>query len=386
MIVRQIADSIRKTLAMYPVLAITGPRQSGKTTMLKTMFADYRYISLENPDIRQYAIEDPNRFLQEFDDKVIFDEVQRVPELFSYIQTLVDKSDIMGQYILSGSQNFNLMERISQSLAGRVAIFKLLPLSIHELSAQELPSNNFASSIIKGGYPAIYSRQIPTTTFFNNYIQTYVERDLRELLKVKDLNEFKRFLKLCAGRVGQQLNLSNLSKDAGISLPTVNSWLSMLETSYITYQLPPFFNNFNKRLVKSNKLYFYDTGLACYLLGIKNEESLHKSPFKGSLFENLIINEYFKSSYNANDPREFYYWRDSNGHEVDLLMSNDTVYDIIEIKSTQTILPALFEGLDKLRSFGQSSIGNSILVYGGNDSQNRTQYDIRAWNQAGFKN
>jgi predicted AAA+ superfamily ATPase len=380
MIERNIAKVINELMLVYSVIALTGPRQSGKTTLLKSMFKDYRYVSLENPDNRLFAEQDPNGFLELYNQKVIFDEVQRVPSLFSYIQTLVDESKIMGQFILSGSQNFSLIKSITQSLAGRVALFKLLPFDFEELQSQNLLPPDYASMIMRGCYPALYDRPIPTTAFYANYIETYVERDLSEILNVKDIRLFRIFLKLCAGRIGQQLNLTNLANETGISIPTVKSWLSILESSYIAYQLPPFFNNFNKRLVKSTKLYFYDTGLVSYLLGIKSEKSIQESEFKGALFENLVINEYIKQNYHHNLYREFYYWRDSNGHEVDLLVSNETAYDIIEIKATKTILPKLFDGLDLLKNIGKEKIDRKILVYGGKESQNRSNYKVWAWN------
>lgn len=380
MVNRIIADSINQIIGLYPVIAVTGPRQSGKTTLLKNMFSDYRYVSLENPDTRSFAEQDPNGFLALYNQKVIFDEVQNVPTLFSYIQTLVDESKMMGQFILSGSQNFNLMKNITQSLAGRVALFKLLPFSFEELKLNNLLAPDYPSMIVRGCYPALYDRPIPTSTFYANYIETYIERDLTGLLQVKDIRLFRAFLKLCAARVGQQLNLTNLANEAGISVPTVKSWLSILESSYIVYQLAPFYNNFNKRLVKSTKLYFYDTGLVSFLLAIKNETSLYESEFKGALFENMVINEYLKQNYHHNLFKEFYYWRDSNGHEVDLMVSNDTNYDIVEIKATQTILPKLFEGLDQLAIIGGKSIHRKILVYGGNQTQTRTDYKVWAWN------
>ncbi len=380
MIERNIAKVINELMLVYPVIALTGPRQSGKTTLLKSMFKDYRYVSLENPDNRLFAEQDPNGFLELYNQKVIFDEVQRVPSLFSYIQTLVDESKIMGQFILSGSQNFSLIKSITQSLAGRVALFKLLPFDFEELQSQNLLPHDYASMIMRGCYPALYDRPIPTTAFYANYIETYVERDLSEILNVKDIRLFRIFLKLCAGRIGQQLNLTNLAKEAGISIPTVKSWLSILESSYIAYQLPPFFNNFNKRLVKSAKLYFYDTGLVSYLLGIKSEKSIQESEFKGALFENMVINEYIKQNYHHNLYHEFYFWRDSNGHEVDLLVSNETAYDIVEIKATKTILPKLFDGLDLLKNIGKEKINRKVLVYGGKESQNRSNYKVWAWN------
>ncbi|HMT52672.1 MAG TPA: ATP-binding protein [Saprospiraceae bacterium] len=379
MVNRTIVEGINAYMQRYPVVALTGPRQSGKTTLLKGMFPDFRYVSLENPDNRAFAENDPNGFLQLYDQKVILDEVQRVPALLSYIQTIVDSNNMMGQFILSGSQNFNLMKSITQSLAGRVALFKLLPFDMTELKSADLLPSDYEQLIIKGCYPALYDRSIPFASFYANYIETYIQRDVTELLSIRDFGLFRTFLKLCAARIGQQLNIANLSSETGVSVPTLRSWISILESSYIMYQLPPFFKNFNKRLVKSPKLYFYDTGLASFLLGIRNEKTLLESEFKGALFENMIITEYVKQNYHNNLYHDFYYWRDSNGHEVDLLVSNDTAYDAIEIKSTKTILPKQFAGLDFLANIGGDAIRRKILVYGGDSSQKRTHYQIWAW-------
>jgi len=379
MVNRTIVEGINAYMQRYPVVALTGPRQSGKTTLLKGMFPDFRYVSLENPDNRAFAENDPNGFLQLYDQKVILDEVQRVPALLSYIQTIVDSNNMMGQFILSGSQNFNLMKSITQSLAGRVALFKLLPFDMTELKSADLLPSDYEQLILKGSYPALYDRSIPFASFYANYIETYIQRDVTELLSIRDFGLFRTFLKLCAARIGQQLNIANLSSETGVSVPTLRSWISILESSYIMYQLPPFFKNFNKRLVKSPKLYFYDTGLASFLLGIRNEKTLLESEFKGALFENMIITEYVKQNYHNNLYHDFYYWRDSNGHEVDLLVSNDTAYDAIEIKSTKTILPKQFAGLDFLANIGGDAIRRKILVYGGDSSQKRTHYQIWDW-------
>lgn len=386
MIKRNIESEVKETMKFYPIIVITGPRQSGKTTFLKNAFPDFEYISFENPDVRLFIENDTNGFLEKHSEKVIFDEVQLIPNLFSYLQTKVDATGKMGQFILSGSQNFNLMKNITQSLAGRVAPFKLLPLDNNELKTSNLLPSDYSEAIIRGFYPALFDRQIPTTTFYANYVDTYVQRDLKDLLRVKDLQAFKVFLKLCAARLGQQLNISNLAKDAGISTITAKSWLSILETSYVLYTLPPFYKNFNKRLVKTPKLYFFDTGVACFLLGIKNEKSLTESNFKGALFENLIINEYTKQNYNSNLQRNFYYWRDSNGHEVDLMISNNLAYDIVEIKATKTIMSNLFYGLDMLASIGAEDINVKTLVYGGAENQNRTNYKVKSWQDVEIEN
>jgi uncharacterized protein len=379
MIKRNIISEILEISKMYPIISVNGPRQSGKTTMLKQAFPEYEYISLENPDNRLFAENDPNGFLDKYSSGVILDEVQNVPQLFSYIQTFVDNSGLMGMFILSGSQNFLLMEAISQSLAGRVAIFKLMPFDFSELSSGGYLSTTYEDMIIKGAYPALFHRNIPPSTFYSNYIETYVERDVLKVLNIKDLGVFRTFLRLCAGRVGQQLNYTTLANDADISLPTVHAWLSILESSFIAYRLQPFFNNFNKRLVKSPKLYFYDTGLASYLLGIRKPDALTKSSYTGHLFENLIVNELMKQNYHLSLRKDFYYWRDSNKNEVDLIISNETGYNIVEIKSTRTVVNDLFESLDKLGNLAGEIIKNKILVYGGTDSQKRTQYTVWGW-------
>ncbi len=271
---REIEIPIRKYGIKYPVIALTGPRQSGKTTLLKTLFPDYEYVSLENQDIRSFAETDPNGFLDRYAEKIIFDEVQRVPPLFSYIQTRVDESPGMGRYILSGSQNFHLMENITQSLAGRVAIFKLFPFDLQELNSYNLINEDYLENLVKGFYPAIFDREIPSRIFYSNYIQTYIQRDVSELIAIKDIRLFQNFLGLCATRAGQLLNLSSLASDCGITQPTAKAWLSALENSYIIFQLFPYHENFSKRIVKTPKLYFYDTGLLCHLLKITTRDQI----------------------------------------------------------------------------------------------------------------
>lgn len=380
MIHRTLATHIKKMAGLYPIIAVTGPRQSGKTTLLMNMFPDYRYVSLENPDNLSFAINDPNGFLDLYNEQVIFDEVQRAPQLFSYLQTLVDKSRKMGQFMLSGSQNFNQLNSISQSLAGRVALFKLLPFDFAELQAESLLPTDFSEILIRGNYPALYDRPLPTTDFYANYLETYVERDVSTLLNIKDLSLFRTFVRLCAARSGQVLNFSKLARDAAISVPTVRSWLSILESSYLVYQLPPYFRNFNKRLVKSPKLYFYDTGLLCYLLGIKTAEQLLLSEQKGAIFENFIINEYMRQNLHQNLHREFYHWRDSNGLEIDLLVGGDSPgFDLVEIKASKTIIQKMFNNLDEVENLASGLSNRKVLVYGGTLSQKRSDYQVWAW-------
>ncbi|WP_192348142.1 ATP-binding protein [Algoriphagus sp. Y33] len=377
---RRIYSAVREYQNKYPILAITGPRQSGKTTLLRTLFPDYRYVSLENPDNRDFALKDPNGFLNEYDDQVVFDEVQQAPAIFSYLQTIVDnRSDKMGGFILSGSQNFHLMERITQSLAGRVAIFKLLPLDIKELEASDLLADDPFSQLIHGFYPAMYDRKISSSVFYPNYVQTYVNRDITELMVVKDLRQFQNFLGLCATRAGQLLNLSALANEAGITQPTAKSWLSALESSYITFQLYPFHKNFSKRVVKTPKLYFYDTGLLCHLLKITKRETLLTHPVKGALFENMIVAEFFKQMHHSYQNQSPWFWRDNHGNEVDLLLDQGLSLDIYEIKASKTVLTENFKSLAKFESISTIPIYSKGLVNAGSLNQKRSYGNVISW-------
>lgn len=379
---RRIDEVIERTKNKFPILAITGPRQSGKTTLLKQLFPEYRYISLEDPNTRQFAESDPIAFLDTYDRYVILDEVQRVPMLFSYLQSRVDNSGIMAQYILSGSQNFHLLRSITQTLAGRVALFKLLPLDFSELQNSALLADDYAEAAVKGAYPAIFNREIDSAIFYANYVETYVEKDVTELLRVKDTRQFKQFIKLCANRAGQLLNINALSNEADIAYNTAKEWLSILESSYITFLLQPYYENRNKRLVKTPKLYFYDTGLLCFLLGIRADEQLLTDRSKGNIFENMMVSEHQKSLYHQYLFEELYFWQDSNGVEIDLLWKNRQTYFATEIKATKTIQNDLFKQLDKFESHISPHAVRKILLYGGNESQRRTHYDIVSWKQA----
>lgn len=381
---RNIKQPVEKMLGKYPVIAITGPRQSGKTTLLKTEFPNYRYVNLENPDMRSYAEKDPNGFFQTYDKFVIFDEVQRVPHLFSYIQSIVDESGIMGQFILSGSQNFHLMQSITQSLAGRVAIFKLFPFDNTEMkSAGWLNENDFLNNLVKGFYPAIYDRDIPSKTFYNNYVQTYIQRDVTELINIRNMRLFQNFLALCATRAGQLLNLNALASECGISQPTAKAWLSALENSYILFQLYPYYKNFSKRIVKTPKLYFYDSGLLCHLLKITSEKQLQTHPLKGNLFENMMIAEYNKRMSHKNEVDDLWFWRDSSGNEVDFLVENDKGFHLVEFKASLTIMPKMFEGMQKFEQLSGWTDAKKVLVYGGNETQNRTAGKVVPWKEFG---
>lgn len=377
---RHIYKAIREYQGKYPILVLTGPRQSGKTTLLKKLFPDYRYVSLENPDVRDFALKDPNGFLAEYNDQMIFDEVQQAPALFSYLQTLVDsRPDRMGGFILSGSQNFHPMERITQSLAGRVALFKLFPLDIQELKEANLLAVDPFDQLIHGFYPALYDRKISPGVFYSNYVQTYVNRDVTELMNVKDLRQFQNFLSLCAARAGQLLNLSALANEAGISQPTAKSWLSALESSYITFQLYPFHKNFSKRVVKTPKLYFYDTGLLAFLLKIKNRETLLTHPVKGALFENMVIAEFHKQMHHGYRDESPWFWRDNHGDEVDLLLDQGLSLDIFEIKASETILTKNFDGLAKFEGISDNPISKKGLIHAGDLNQKRSHGQVISW-------
>lgn len=379
---RRLHEKIEDVKDYFPILAITGPRQSGKTTLLKNLFSDYRYLTLEDPNIREFAERDPVGFLGMYDKYVILDEVQRVPALFSYLQGRVDESGLMAQYILSGSQNFHLLQSISQTLAGRVALFKLLPLDFAELKQANLLTDDSMEMAIKGAYPAIYARGMDSGLFYRNYVETYVERDVTELLRVKDTSVFKRFIKLCANRAGQMLNINALSNEADIAYNTAKEWLTVLESSYIIFLLQPYYENRNKRLVKTPKLYFYDTGLLCFFLGIKNVEQLVRDRNRGNIFENMMVSEHQKAIQHQYLNQDLYFWRDSNGEEIDLLWKTRETYFATEIKATKTIKSDLFRELDKFASFMSPDPVEKVLLYGGNESQKRTDYKVISWMEA----
>lgn len=370
MINRDIAGKIKQLSEKFPIVTVTGPRQSGKSTLLKHIFSDWRYVSLENPDMRSFASEDPNGFIKTFDNHVIIDEAERVPSLFSYLQTHIDDINETGMYMLAGSRNFHLMAAIDQSLAGRTAIMKLLPLSRHELhEAGELP-NTINEQIFKGFYPRIYDKDIAPTDYYPSYIATYVERDVRAMLNIGDLGRFTRFIRLCAGRIGQLLNKSNLATETGVTIPTVESWLSVLEASYILYRLEPNFNNYNKRIVKTPKLYFYDTGLACSLLGITSSEQLDVHFLRGGLFENMVVNQFIKDGLNRGIMPDLTFWRDSSGTEVDLVETNGLEQHGYEIKSGNTFTASFFDGLRKWGELSHTPESRRTVIYcGSNDLQ-----------------
>ena len=364
MIQRQISEKAKYLLSKFPILTITGPRQSGKTTLIKYLFKDFEYFSLENPDIRLLINDDPKGFLNTIKTGIVLDEVQKLPEFFSYIQTYSDENPDK-KIVLSGSQNFGLIQSISQSLAGRTAILKLLPFSVQEINTAGILFKSYEEAIFKGAYPRLYDKNIKPQDFYPFYIQTYIERDVRQIKNITNLNTFLNFIKLCAGRIGTLLNLNSLANDAGISINTVKSWLSVLEASYIIYKLAPYHKNYNKRIVKMPKLYFYDTGLACSLLGLENINQLKTYYKKGDLFENLVINELLKNRFNAGKNNNLFFWRDSKGNEIDCIFEKRGQIYALEIKSSSTYKSEFFKNIGYWNKISKSKEDFSFLIYTG---------------------
>jgi hypothetical protein len=377
---REITEYLRKFSEFFPVIAVLGPRQSGKTTLTQYVFKGYHYLNLENLDILQAALADPRGFLEKLLDYpgVIIDEFQNAPLLLSYLQVIVDREKRPGFFILTGSQNFLMNQAISQSLAGRVGILTLLPLSNSEIAKAGLQAKLSESAVFKGCYPRIFEKnKLEPEYVYPSYIQTYIERDVRSISHVTDLALFKKFLGLCAARVGQLLNISALATECGISMQTVNSWLSILQASYIIFLLQPYHNNFNKRLVKSSKLYFYDTGIVSSLLGLDNVQQLEQHYLRGSLFENFIIADMYKQFYNRAKTPTIYFWRDSHGHEVDCVIEKGTSLLPIEIKSSMTFDKNFIKGLNYWQEL--SGQQNGLLIYGGNEEMHIKNCDVQSW-------
>ena len=364
MIQRTIQVQLKKLAAMYPVVTITGPRQSGKTTLAKTTFPDYRYVSLENFDVRQMAEADPKGFLKSYAAPVILDEIQRVPALLSYIQTIVDENKSSGQYILTGSHQPQLGQGVSQSLAGRTGILQLLPFSISELASASIVLSR-DQYMTQGFMPRLYDTSLDAKNLYRDYFSTYVEKDVRMMLNIKNLSAFETFVKLLAGRVGQLVNLSSLANDVGISAPTLKEWLSVLEASFIVFQLPCYFENFGKRLVKSKKLYFTEVGLAAWMLGIETPEQVARDPLFGGLFENMVVMEALKSRFNAGEMPDLYFLRDSQGLEADLLFRKSHNELIpIEIKGGMTWNKDFCRNLLKLRKLSDKFVSGYVIYSG----------------------
>jgi len=375
---RNASEILLSKAKQYPILAITGPRQSGKSTLSKALFSDKPYCNLEALDQRQFATQDPRGFLQQFPNGAILDEIQHCPELFSYLQVDVDANPLMGRFILTGSQQFGLTEKISQSLAGRVGYLQLLPFTLGELQEAKAAPETPEELLFKGLYPPIYDRSIPPSQWYSDYAMTYIERDVRQLINIQDLRLFRHFLQMCAARTGQILNLSSLASDCGITHNTAKAWISILETSYIVFLLSPHHQNFNKRLIKSPKLYFYDTGLACLLLNLQNSEQLITHPIRGALFETWVMSELMKKRFNQGLRSNLYFWRDSQGHEIDGLIDQGDKLIAIEIKAGQTLNADYFKGLEYWQTLSEQKEG-AQLIYAGLENQTRKNIEVVSW-------
>ena len=381
MIIRVAQNKLSELSTEFPIVAVTGPRQSGKTTLVKSFFPVYKYFNLEELDIREEVRLDPRGFLSKQNAGFIVDEVQNVPDFFSYLQSFADNQKRMGQIILTGSQNFLLLEKISQSLSGRVGILELMPLQLNEYNQFWENKLTINEILYSGLYPAIYDRNIQPYNWYSQYIRTYIERDVRQIKNITNLGVFQRFIKLCAGRIGQLLNTNSLANDLGVNLNTVRSWLDILESSYVIFRLNPHQKNFNKRVVKQKKLYFVDVGLAAHLLGIESPEQVDTHYLKGNLFENLIISEFFKERYNKGKPSNLFFWRDHIGNEVDLLIEQGNTLTPIEIKSSQTLHSSLMDGLKKYTKLSLQNAQSSHLIYGGKRSTTLDRYNAHSWEE-----
>lgn len=379
MIPRLATQTLLRLAKGFPIVVLTGPRQSGKTTLAKTVFANKAYVSLENLDEREFAEQDPKRFLQRFTDGAILDEVQRCPSLLSYLQGVVDERKIMGDFILTGSAQLDLISGITQSLAGRVGRVELLPLSLAELSLANHVPSTLEDMLYLGSYPALYDREISPNDWFANYVATYLERDVRQLIAVRNLTQFQRFVKMCAARSGQILNLAALGADCGVSAVTAREWLSVLETSYLVIRLMPYHNNFGKRLVKSPKLYFLDVGLMAWLLGVQQAKTLETHAMRGALFETYVVSELIKQRFNAGLINDLHYWRDNVGHEVDVLFETQQGLQAVEIKSGSTFASDWPNAANKWRSFAGNNTLTPKIIYGGLDSFERESCKLVSW-------
>lgn len=380
MIERKITDIILKLRNQFPVITLTGARQTGKTTLLKHIYTDLPYVNLEDIDHRSLAQEDPRTFLNNFPRGAVIDEVQQVPELLSYIQQIVDNNDV--HFALSGSQNFQLIENITQSLAGRTAILNLLPLSYVELKAAGFHFEDYEGLIFKGGYPRLYDKTIDTYLFYQNYITTYVERDVRQIKNIENLSLFTRFLGLCAGRIGQVVNLQSLANDTGVAVNTIKSWISVLEASYIIYLHRPHHKNFNKRIIKSPKIFFYDTGLACNLLQIQSPQQLRSHYLIGGLFENFVLNEMHKSFTNRGLKPNLYFWQSKEKKEVDILWDRGTDLLPFEVKAARTRNTHFFDNLKYWQKLSDIPTEKLKVIYGGEEDFKTGKGTFISWRNA----
>lgn len=361
---RDLQEELERICKLFPVVVVTGPRQSGKTTLCKNMFAGFHYVNLERASLREQIASLPEEFLKQYSQGVILDEIQQFPELFSSIQVVAD--EIPGShFILTGSSNFALMEKVTQSLAGRAATLTLLPFSLKELGKRTKTATT-DTLLLQGGYPAVWAKNIPAQDVSRQYYNTYIERDVRQLLNIKDLTKFQTFIRLCAGRTGSEWNASALSNELGISVPTVKEWLSVLEASYIIFRLPPFYRNVGKRLIKTPKLYFYDTGLVCFLTGIESETQLATHPLRGAIFENLVVLEFLKNRFNQGKLSNLFYYRDKSQREVDIIQEQGNELHAYEIKSAQSFHKDFLNNLTYLKNLLGDSVVSTQLIYDGN--------------------
>lgn len=380
MYVTRTAEQTLKLLAdEFRAVVVVGPRQSGKTTLVRRVFSDKECISLEDPDAREFAISDPRGFLARIEDGAILDEVQRCPDLFSYLQGVLDASEGRGRFVLTGSQHFGMMERISQSLAGRVGILTLLPLSLLELRSEGLVPGALDDMLLAGGYPPVIVDRAAPERWYNSYVATYIERDMRQLVNIRDIEVFQRFMRVCASSCGQMVNMTRMGADLGVDQKTIKGWLSIIEAGFITYRLRPHHANFRKRLVKTPKLYFHETGLAARLLGIESAEQLAVHPMRGALFESWVLGELHKARYNRGKDDNLYFWRNSTGHEVDFVADRAGMLLPIEAKSGATIATDWFEGLVRWQELAGDRSLRPHLVYGGQERQSRRHAEVVPW-------
>jgi uncharacterized protein len=375
LIKRELSNSINNSMHGFPVVTITGPRQSGKTTFAKMNFPDYEYVSLENPDSREYATSDPKDFIKRYSNKVIIDEFQRVPELSSYLQGHIDKINEPGMYILTGSNQFEYLHSVSQTLAGRTIILKLLPFSYNEIYSGSNKITDLNEVIVNGFYPRIFDQKLQYKDFYNSYFETYIQRDVRAIVNIHNLNDFQKFVRLCAGRTGQIVNLSNISNQVGVSHNTIKGWLSILQASFIIKLLYPYHKNFSKRILKSPKLYFLDTGLACNLIGISRKDQLDSHPLRGELFETYVFSELLKLKFNKGSVSNYYYFRDSHQNEIDFLIESGDGLIPIEVKLNSTPRKIHFKNINYFNKL-TDNISKNYLIYSGVDNDHRYNCNI----------
>jgi hypothetical protein len=378
---RDLAPRLLQAALKSPSITLTGPRQSGKTTLARSVFPGHKYVSLEALDTRAFATEDPRGFLAQYPDGAIIDEVQRAPGLPAFLQGIIDADPRPGRWILTGSQNLALVQSVSQSLAGRTAVHHLLPLARREVVRFAQHPETLEEAMLAGGYPRIFDRELDPSEWLRSYVATYVERDVRTISQVGDLAIFQRFVELCAGRTGQLVNFLSLASDCGVTQPTAKAWLGVLEASYLVFRLPPYHRNLGKRLVKTPKLHFYDTGLACWLIGIRTPEQLRTHPLRGPIFETWVVSEFLKHRLNQGESRGLYFYRNRDGAEVDVLIEHPSHLTLIEAKSSQTPSSSLFDGALRVqRQLAPASLPSEVaVVYGGAESQNRTAGRLIPW-------